>query len=455
MPHPSLTAITQTPCSPLPRCPVCGGLECLCRPRFFAGQMLSEEDLQALDHYIIEKNKLHNRYLHGAGTVCGLQVLCHECQGWVKITSGYAIDPCGNDIIVCQDHSFDLCALIQDCCAKARNRYECEPMASPPLDCQDIERSWFVTLRYRETPSRGISALKSAAPEPCCSRCGSSSGGCGCHGHSHQKQAARPVLKSARAPLPQCEPTRTCEGFVVELAPVPLQVVRPNEPADLAAIYAGTYLGKVIECSKEISAVKALKPINVPPGQELNAFLVYKQTVWDFLNAHHLTRCQLLADVSAITPVLGGPGPAFDALDSKLDQLLHDCLCSALLPPCPPDPADPRVILATVTVKTEAHGCRILNICHQHGRRVVLTSPNVLYWSSIASLIKQVLENACCREPVPPSPNDQMIAMQTDLTKIETLMRVLANVATFPQSPLATLQFSLRDIFTTLGINLP
>ena len=61
-------------------CPACGGLQCLCRPRFFAGQLLTEEDLNRLDHYIVEKNKLHNRYLHGWGVVCGLEVVCHPCQ---------------------------------------------------------------------------------------------------------------------------------------------------------------------------------------------------------------------------------------------------------------------------------------------------------------------------------------------------------------------------------------
>src|SRR6266496_6842089 len=67
-------------CDPRPVCPACGGLECLCRPRFFAGQLLSEEDLNRLDHYIVEKNKLHNRYLHGWGVVCGLDVVCNPCD---------------------------------------------------------------------------------------------------------------------------------------------------------------------------------------------------------------------------------------------------------------------------------------------------------------------------------------------------------------------------------------
>ena len=55
---------TADPCTP---CPVCGGLECLCRPRFYAGQLLNEQDLNRLDRYIVAKNRLHNRYLHGWG----------------------------------------------------------------------------------------------------------------------------------------------------------------------------------------------------------------------------------------------------------------------------------------------------------------------------------------------------------------------------------------------------
>ena len=31
-----------------PACPACGGLQCLCRPRFFPGQLLTDEDLNRL-----------------------------------------------------------------------------------------------------------------------------------------------------------------------------------------------------------------------------------------------------------------------------------------------------------------------------------------------------------------------------------------------------------------------
>ena len=31
-----------------PRCPACNGLKCLCRPRFFPGQLLTDDDLNRL-----------------------------------------------------------------------------------------------------------------------------------------------------------------------------------------------------------------------------------------------------------------------------------------------------------------------------------------------------------------------------------------------------------------------
>ena len=84
--------------------PGCGGLECLCRPRFFAGQLLTEEDLNRLERYVVDKNRLHNRYLHGWGVVCGLEVVCDPCgSGHVIVRTGYALSPCGDDIVVCKD----------------------------------------------------------------------------------------------------------------------------------------------------------------------------------------------------------------------------------------------------------------------------------------------------------------------------------------------------------------
>src|SRR5687767_4224664 len=52
----------------------------LVRPRFFAGQLLTEDDLDSLTNYVVAKQRLHTRHLHGAGVVCGLEVVCHPCE---------------------------------------------------------------------------------------------------------------------------------------------------------------------------------------------------------------------------------------------------------------------------------------------------------------------------------------------------------------------------------------
>ncbi len=370
----------------MPPCPVCGGLECLCRPRFFAGQLLSEEDLRALDHYVIEKNKLHNRYLHGWGVVCGLEVLCHECKGWVNIKQGYALDPCGNDIIVCKDYPFDVCAAINKCCDRKRKDWECEPMAGPPPDCSDVPQCWYITLRYREFESRGITALKSSSQSSGCG-CGASDcrGGCGCGSHNGNGHGAKKRAGSyARRPAPQCEPTRTCESFVVELAPAPLE-----GGEDPLKLFAGTFLEQVLACAKEFDALY----------QSHEDLKTYKTRVWEFVRHHPLKSCQLASDITS-------PNTTSNNLDIAIGQLFRDCVCRALLPPCPSDPFDPRVVLACVTVKNDAAGCSIINICHQRGRRFVLTAPNLLYWFSFGGWVKQVLENVCCKEgtPEPPPP---------------------------------------------------
>src|SRR5262245_42016047 len=193
-------------------CPVCGGLQCLCRPRFFAGQLLTEEDLNRLERYIIEKNKLHNRYLHGWGVVCGLEVVCHACEGWVTVRSGYALSPCGDDIVVCEDEPVNICALIKQCQDQIQKQWDCDPAWPKPAPiCGDENEPWVLYVCYDEKPSRGVMPLRGASGGACCSRCscgGSSGCGCGCHEKTNgsSKAACRPARPKTPA---QCEPTVT------------------------------------------------------------------------------------------------------------------------------------------------------------------------------------------------------------------------------------------------------
>ena len=187
----------RSPCDPSPEtCPTCGGLECLCRPRFFAGQLLTEENLNHLNQYIIKKNQLHNRYLHGTGVVCGLEVSSDPCDDRrVSIAEGYALSPCGNDIVVCAEDSVDICELIQDC--RSKEPRDCRPYAKPDKNCRGVEETWLLAICYEETASRGITALRSSSGKKSCSD------------------------TPPRGAPPQCEPTQVCEGYRYRLFKMP------------------------------------------------------------------------------------------------------------------------------------------------------------------------------------------------------------------------------------------
>ena len=95
------------------------------RPRFFAGQLLTQEDLEALVDYVVGKNRLHNRYLFGDGVVCGLQLSCEPCDpAGIKVAPGFALDCCGNDILVQCAEKLDVKALLRD--LRARQAAGCQ-----------------------------------------------------------------------------------------------------------------------------------------------------------------------------------------------------------------------------------------------------------------------------------------------------------------------------------------
>ena len=113
----------------------CGSANCsssnsagFSRPRFFAGQLLTDEDLQATLDYFVQKNRLHNRHFFGDGVVCGLQVQRHPCQDSqrkVIVRSGHALDCCGNDLIIPSDVDVDILKLVHDLRTKLRGGYDC------------------------------------------------------------------------------------------------------------------------------------------------------------------------------------------------------------------------------------------------------------------------------------------------------------------------------------------
>jgi hypothetical protein len=417
---PRTTADPQTGACKTCACPTCAGLECLCRPRFFAGQLLTDETLNSLDHYIVEKNRLHNRYLHGWGVVCGLEVVCNPCNA-VTVRAGYALSPCGDDIIVCKDAAVDVCALISQCADK-RREWECEPFSSgPDLDCKDVEGDWILTVRYDEKSLRGITALKGGAAPSCGSGCscgGSSGCGCGCHGHngngsSRQSATAATTAAQAYRSTPttvaaQCEPTLTCEGFVFE-------VCKPLPKKD-EQLSRGALIDHYEACIANF--LKSLP--EEPTGQNVTIAALYqwccalKQKFRDDLFDHPVYNCRLADALNFACPDPTRFSTADDykkELDTVLKtviavvaaEYLQYCICSSFLPPCPEMVCDPRVPLATVTMRKDQSGsCQIVRVCNLGQRRFLITFPNLGYWFSfiLAPFLRwwrKLLETVCCR----------------------------------------------------------
>ncbi len=99
----------------------CGGCEScqaessFVRPRFFPGQLLTEDDLEQLTSYMTAKSRLRNRFIYGDGVVCGLEVSGDPCGGGrVYVSPGYALDCCGNDIVIGCEQSVDVTRMVAD-----------------------------------------------------------------------------------------------------------------------------------------------------------------------------------------------------------------------------------------------------------------------------------------------------------------------------------------------------
>jgi hypothetical protein len=175
----------------------CGGKGCsrcqdqgFVRPRFFAGQLLTDEDLHQLDDYVTAKNRLHNRHLFGAGVVCGLEVTVNPCEpGKVTVQPGYALDCCGNDVVVPCPQVLAVRDEIRRLRYETAGGQACgEPCEDPKPAAGDAQakpaepppvRRYDLYVAYCEEPTDPVSAY--LTDEPCTQ--------------------------------PQCEPSRVREGF--------------------------------------------------------------------------------------------------------------------------------------------------------------------------------------------------------------------------------------------------
>jgi hypothetical protein len=218
----------------------CGGASAwpaaFVRPRFFAGQLLTEDDLSLLVEYTAGKDRLHNRMISGPGVVCGLEVSCDPCGGGVVVVRpGHALDCCGNDIVVSCKEKVDVNALVQELRVSSLGVKCGDP-------CDDGDRSYGLYIRYEESPVDPVAPY--STEEPC--------------------------------PTPGCVPSRIQEGyrFVVKCDTTDdhrynpgtrlLQAIGAEEKYELVRLHSqqfGFYLGPMF-----LAKAAATKPVELTPA---------------------------------------------------------------------------------------------------------------------------------------------------------------------------------------------
>ncbi len=398
-------------------CPACTGLQCLDRTRFFAGQLLSEADLNNEQSYWLAKSRLHNRYLHGWGVVCGMQVVCGECDGWVTIHSGYAIDPCGNDIIVCEDQNFNVAQAIQQCCTPATTKApNCTPLRyNPSPACKDARQEWCITIEYQEQPSRLVTPLtpaNSQSSQTCSCGCGCNSGSSSTKGKKNSTnnltttgscKNAPPTKTppaSTTVPAGTCEATRIVEGFTFGVVPA------SEVAAELEAGNPSSLRAQVELCILELVGLISQAPNLSNYTNAQNAYQAtcnyLAQVTQTLTGASNITQCIIFDRLSVIKVLPGNEVAYYVGLVAEIKLIAIEaylnCLCYSLIPPCPPPACDDRIVLACVTV---VNG-KVVNICHYPGRKQLITLQTLGYWlgplglDNLGKMLGEFFSLLCC-----------------------------------------------------------
>ncbi|CAN7510985.1 hypothetical protein LJR084_003663 [Variovorax sp. LjRoot84] len=127
------------------------------RPRFFARQLVTSEDLTLGQDYFRHKMRRINRYLHGWGVVCGTRVVEAKKPWKVIVQPGYILGPYGDEIVIEREICFD----VRTRCVEVDSIDACDEIVDPlcsdrTLDAREANTPWYIAVRYKEMPSRPV-----------------------------------------------------------------------------------------------------------------------------------------------------------------------------------------------------------------------------------------------------------------------------------------------------------
>ena len=359
------------------KCEPCCTNVCFERPNYFCGHLLTDDDLTTGMRYVREKNKLYHRTLHGHGIVCGLGMRRDlDCAGQILIGEGFAIDACGNDLVVCEQQCFNPIAAL-------RNKgYLVSETADPcrehrEEDCH-TRRCFWIAARYGEKPS-----------------------------------CFEAPLENACSPGPtSCEPTRileTVEFDVLDCPPEhrnPIEEIISRFDCCFRLLREGNF-ARTVTAHKEVlgrlfTAEASKEHVDRYDDEsyynifcQLKAyFLQHIRKFPDPYDAQLEHKVQTLAvpdshtrerDVKdRVTPEM-----SFCGLFNRVWGYISNCLNSAMIFPCPAPKCGGEVILGTVEIENG----KLARICYC-GRSYVWSAAN--FWQV---LVAYLVESNTCKEP--------------------------------------------------------
>lgn len=239
------------------------------RSRYFPRQLVAAADLNTDQVYLRELLRRHNRYLHGCGVVCGLEVLAAEGDDGAPhllVTPGQAISPQGDDIHVPSPQALPLGAASQ-CLGPGQQRL-------------------YIAVRYDETPLQPAPTL----PGPCTPAAGQ---------QFSRLEAGFQLACLAELPA-GCGQPLPCGDLTCELLRADPPQQSPCAPAGCPPHDAGTWVA--------LAAVA----LNANGGIERIDYSV-RRRVLSLQFLQEALRC-LLPRVDAITPAAGPQGVRMLAL---------------------------------------------------------------------------------------------------------------------------------------------
>lgn len=236
------------------------GLE---RTRFFPRQLITPDDLTQDQIYFREKMRRHNRLLHGWGVVCGARVRQGQGTCEVVIEPGYILGPFGDEIVIDQEVTVDLCRESLDGNAVSPCGDLLDPWCSDVRVNRRAGQVLYLAVKYAECRSRPVRVPAN---------------GCGCNEQ-------------------ECEYSRIRDSFAIKvLTSLPSTYSDPMpQPSSDGIVRCGvTANGEVVPpscppCPTEPWVILADVMLNGEDGVDINCF-AHRRYVASFANFYYL--CQ-------------------------------------------------------------------------------------------------------------------------------------------------------------------